>query len=99
MICTRGDHQPLIALSVAMLNSGEFGHLHLYAHEENKHLIPKDSRITALKMSTSMDQLWPLYYYELFKVKLFGWFNGKANPFSMQANVIFATLGRMSTLI
>ena len=52
---SRGDHEPLFALTMAMLNSGKFSNIHVAVQPDYQHLVPNDRRVIPHILPVSMN--------------------------------------------
>lgn len=81
---SRGDTEPVLALSVALLSAGKFDRIHLCIQPEYAHLVPFDARITTHSMPFTQAKLIRVILLEFFKDLFFSLFTGKFDPIVSQ---------------
>lgn len=80
----RGDTEPVLSVSVALLSAGKFNRIHLCIQPEYAHLVPSDSRITTHLLPFTKKRFFRIVLLEFFK-DCFSWlFTGRFDPLIAQ---------------
>lgn len=77
---SRGDTEPILALSVALLATGKFERVHLCLQKDYIHLVPADDRITVHSLPFAGNKVLRIILLELLKEAFFYLFTGQFDP-------------------
>ncbi|CAN8064330.1 unnamed protein product [Agarophyton chilense] len=67
---SRGDTEPLAALTVALLNDDRFDKIHFCAQSQYHALVPDDERLVVHNIPMSVNSMWLIFVFHVIKEKM-----------------------------
>lgn len=91
---SRGDTEPLIALTTTLLATGTLHHVHLCLQGHHRHLVPNDSRITPHELPINPAATNNIFYWQNLRDTIVAYFTRDYDPIRSQRKSIAEMIAR-----